>query len=324
MSFQPVLPPPLLGALALVIVVARVVVLGRLRAAGPTRAALWRWCGVTVAALMLIVAAARPVIGSDDQAATRVAGDRDPNVFVVVDRSPDMGVQDVDGRTRMAVARDDIGALIDRYPHARFAVIAFATNPTLQWPLSADAWSLRPAVATVSPYAASPDSLTRTDVGAAATVLRYQLISAVQQYPRARNLVYYLGAGAAESELPARKFELPEGSVGGGAVLGYGTAAGGPIPGTDVERSSVGDAALRAVAAQLGVSYVPRADASPPAEALPGDGTTIGQTPPALRAGDRIETYWAPATVAAVLILIELYLVLRDFRRTRLATVDVT
>ena len=75
---------------------------------------------------------------SQEQATVRVAGDGDPNVFLVVDRSADMRVEDLaGGRVRMAGARDDIAALIDRYPDARFAVIAFASRPSLDWPLSA-------------------------------------------------------------------------------------------------------------------------------------------------------------------------------------------
>ncbi|HEY6576078.1 MAG TPA: peptidase, partial [Mycobacterium sp.] len=124
MTFQPVLPPLVLAALAAVIVGARVVALRRLAGTGRTRTALWRWCGLTVAALLLLVAAARPVIGADDQGTVRVAGDGDPNVFLVVDRSADMGVEDLPGgRDRISGARDDIAALLDLYPNARFAVI---------------------------------------------------------------------------------------------------------------------------------------------------------------------------------------------------------
>ena len=128
MTFHPVLPPLLLAVLAAVIIAARMVALRRPGCA-PTahaRTALWRWCGITLAALLLLVAAARPVIGDDSQGTARGAGDTEPNVFLVVDRSPDMAVPDLDDRTRMAVAQEDLTALIDRYPNARFAVISFA------------------------------------------------------------------------------------------------------------------------------------------------------------------------------------------------------
>jgi hypothetical protein len=310
MTFQPVLPLLLLAAVAAAIVVARVIALRRLTAAGRTRAALLRWGGVTLAALLLLVAAARPVIGSDDQGTIRAAGDGDPNVFIVVDRSADMGVDDLTGgRERMAGARDDISALIDRYPDARFAVIAFASRPSLDWPLSADTWSLRPVTSAMTPYAEAPDALQQTNVGAASNVLRYQLIGARQQFPRAQNLVFYLGAGAAETQVPQRRFELPEDSVDGGAVLGYG--------------STEGERALRGVADQIGVPYVPRDGTTPLSGVLEDQGTVIGPPPPVSAPAGRTELYWAPALGAAILVLIELYLVLLEFRRTRLANADV-
>jgi Ca-activated chloride channel family protein len=318
------LPLLLLAAVAAAIVVARVVALRRLTADGPTRVALWRWSGLTLAALLLLVAAARPVIGRDEQATVRVAGDGDPNVFLVVDRSADMRVEDLaGGRVRMAGARDDIAALIDRYPDARFAVIAFASRPSLDWPLSADTWSLRPVTSAMTPYSSAPDAVLQTNVGAAGNVLRYQLIGARQQYPRAQNLVFYLGAGATETQVPQRQFELPEGAVDGGAVLGYGSAEGGPIPGTDVARSAVDEPALRGVADQIGVPYVPRDGATPLARVLGDQGTAIAPPPPVAAPAGRTELYWAPAIGAAILILIELYLVLREFRRTRLANANV-
>jgi Ca-activated chloride channel homolog len=322
MTLHPVLPPLLL-AVAAVLVAAQVLALRPWRMSGHNRPMLWRWLLVTTAALLLVIAATRVVITGDDDTAPRSAGDTEPSVFLVVDRSPDMAVEDVDGRSRMDVARDDMQAVIDRYPRARFAVIGFASAPSLEWPLSADTWSLRPVLDTITPYAYSPDAVTQTNAGAASTVLRYQLISAVQQYPRATTLVFYLGAGAPESRLPAREFVPPEGSVDGGAVLGYGTPEGGPIPGTDIARSPVDDATLRAVAAQLGVPFIPRSAGALPTAELPDAGTADESAAAAASVGGETETYWLPALGAAILILIELYFVLRDFRRSRFLSVDV-
>lgn len=303
MTLHPVLPPLLLAAVAVLVVVVRVVTLRRLPGTERTRPVMWRWAGVTAAGLLLLLAAARPTVGSAD-AEGRAAGDREPNVFVVLDRSADMSVRDIDGRTRMAVAHDDIAALIDRYPDARFAVLGFTSRPSLDWPLSADTWSLRPVVAEMTADSA-PDEF--TNVGAAGTVLRYQLISARQQFPRAQNLVYYLGAGAVGSAAPQRGFELPENAVDGGAVLNYG-------------RTEV--AALRAVADQIGVPYVLRGDAAPLADVLPGDEAGIRPTD-ATPVAARLELYWIFAAAAGSLILIELYLTLREFRRIRPVDIGV-
>ncbi|MHC9292321.1 vWA domain-containing protein [Mycobacterium sp. LTG2003] len=303
MTLQPVLPPLLLAAVAVAVLAARVATLRRLSNTERTRTTMWRWAGVTVAALLLLLAAARPTIGGDE-AEARAAGDREPNVFVVLDRSADMSVRDIDGRTRMDAARGDIAALIDRYPDARFSVIGFTSRPSVDWPLSADTWSLRPVVAAMTP-APVPDEL--TNVGAAGTVLRYQLISARQQFPRAQNLVFYLGAGAVGSEAPQREFELPENAVDGGAVLSYG-------------RGEV--ATLRGVADQIGVPYIVRSEAVPLAEVLPDD--KAGTRPAdATTVAARLELYWIFAGGAGVLILIELYLTLREFRRIRPVDIGV-
>lgn len=305
MTFQPVLPPLLLVALAAAVVAARVVTLRR---TARTRAARWRWAGLTVAALLLVAAAARPTLTPVQRAATQTADGSAPNVFLVVDRSPDMGVVEpgADG-SRMDLARADASALIERYPHARFGVISFAARPSLDWPLSADAWSLEPVLAALAPYDSPPDAVTQTSAGVAGNVLRYQLFGAVQQYPRAKNLVFYLGAGAPESEQPPTEFDLPEGVVDGGAVLGYGPAT--PV--------------LRGVAEQLGVPYVSRGGRAPLAAALPPAELPAAGPAVASKGAEPTELYWALALGAAALLLLESYLLFRELRRTRLATADV-
>jgi hypothetical protein len=299
----------LLAVVAAIILVARIAALRRLTPAARTRGALWRWSGLTLAALLLVATATRPVL-EPAESSTRVADSQAPNVFLVVDRSPDMSVRDQPaGASRMTVARDDAAALLDRYPNARVAVISFATRAALDWPLSADTWSLRPVVSTIEPYPAAPDAATETNAGAAGNMLRYQLIGAVQQYPRAMNLVYYLGAGAPEAALPPRDFNLPDNAVDGGAVLGYGTAAGEPT--------------LRSVAGQIGVPYASRTGADGLASVLPAERPDGAAGPVTTGVANRTELYWAPAALAATLVLIELYLVLREFRRTRLNSADV-
>lgn len=301
MSLEPLLPPLLIAVLAVALVVARAVTFGRVQARGGGWPAVWRWSGVTAAGLFLLAAALGPVAGGTKDTVPRPAGDRDPNIFLILDRAPEMSQRDSDGRSRMAAARDDIAALIESHPDARFAVIGFADRPSVDWPLSADTWSLRPVVEAMNPYPVAPD----TNVGAAASVLRYQLISAVQQFPRAQNLVFYLGAGAPESRAPQREFQLPEGAVDGGAVLAYGN------PGAE---------ALRGVAEQIGVPFVPRADATPLSVASPATGSP-DEVSAVSRDRTGFELYWLFAGAAAVLILVELYLVLREFRRMQ--SIDV-
>lgn len=294
MRFEPLLPPLLIAVLAVVLLAARAITFGKVRAEGDGWAAVSRWSALTTAGLLLLVAALGPVAGRTHDTVPRPAGETEPNIFVLPDRSADMS------GPQIAAARDDVAALIERYPRARFALISFADRPSVDWPLSADTWSLRPVVAATNAAPEAPDA-PDANVGAAANILRYQMISAVQQFPRARNLVFYLGAGAPESQAPQRGFQLPEHAVDGGAVLGYDDA---------------GAQALRAVAAQIGVQFVSRTDATPLGEALPAD-ETREQATSAEPVSTAVELYWIFAAVAALLVLVELYLVLREFRRTQ-------
>lgn len=242
-----------------------------------------------VAAVLLLVAVWRPVLGGAEPSVTRIAGEREPNVFLIVDRSAAMP----------ASARNDIDAMIDRHPGARFALISFDARPSLDWPLSADTWSLRPILDAAAPYARGAEG--STNVGAASNVLRYQLIGAAAQFPKAQNLVYYFGAGAPDSTAPQRDFRIPEGTVDGGAVFGYGEA---------------GAPRLRAVADQIGVPYL--LDDEDPPEAAPA-----AEAPEPASATSGFELYWALASAASLLILFELYHALRHLRRTRLDRIEV-
>jgi hypothetical protein len=312
MTFQPVLPPVILIIIAVVVVALRLLNMRRLHTATGARwLTVWRWSGLTLAVLLILIAAARPGIEHGDRGAAMAArSGENTNVFLIVDRSADSAVEDYgDGRSRMSGIRSDIEALIDRYPQARFSMVAFASRSSLDWPLSEDAWSLQPVVARLSPYPVT-DANEGVNAAAAANVLRYQLISAAQQYPRSENLVFYFGSGAAGSRAPQGEFEPNEGAVDGGAVFGYG--AGRNDPG------------LRRVATQLGVPYISRDGSKPVTADTPdGAGSQRNGALPATGIAERTELYWLFTLMASVLLLFELFASIRDVRRTRLAGRDV-
>ncbi len=311
MTFQPVLPAVVLLVVAVVVIALRLLTMRALHAtAGARWTTVWRWSGLTLAILLILIAGARPGIGHGERgaaAASRSA--QDTNVFLIVDRSADSAVADQgDRQTRMSAIRDDITSLIGRYPHARFALIAFASRASLDWPLSEDGWSLTPEVAALAPYPAG-DTAEDVNAAAASNVLRYQLIAAGQQYPDSRSLVFYFGSGAAGSRAPQGEFDPTKSSVDGGAVFGYG--AGQNEPG------------LRAIAEQLGVPYVNRADGGPLAESAPDSAAPQATSVTASAVAGRTELYWVFTVLAAVLVLFELFASIRDVRRTRLARRDV-
>ena len=307
MTFAPVVPPVILVVTAAAVIVLRLISMRALATtAGQRWATVWRWSGLTLAVLLVVIAAARPGIGREEQETTTATqSGQNTNVFFVVDRSG--GAQ-----SPMPAIRADIDALIDRYPQARFAVIAFAARPSLDWPLSADAWSLKPEIARLAPYAAA--GVDEVNAAAAANVLRYQLIAAGQQYPRSQNLVFYFGSGAPGSRAPQGEFDPVPGSVDGGAVLGYGPTLNEP--------------GLGRIAETLGVPHFNRTDrddGGPVAEAAPEDGGAPPAETTSTSTGlvGRTELYWMFTLVTAVLLLFEIFLSIREFRRTRMARRDV-
>ncbi len=302
MTFQPVLPWPILAVVAGALLLARLVALRQvlLSAGGRRAGVILRWGGVTLAVLLLIAATTRPGYRGDEGRRATSAG-ANLNVFLLVDRSADSSVEDHgNGRPRLAGMRDDIAGLIKQYPAARYALIGFASKASLDWPLSEDVWSLRPTIAALGSENAGPGA----NAGAADNVLRYQLIQAAQQYPGSRNVVLYFGSGASGSRAPQGDFNLMRGSVAGGAVLGYGRS------------DAIDEAELRAIAAQLDVPYVHRDPGEPLQLGLP-------DSPHAAAAVEWIELYWLPALLAAVLLLAEIYLSVREFRRGRIARRDL-
>jgi hypothetical protein len=305
MTFQPVLPWPILAVVAGALLLARVVALRQvLLSAGHRRGrAVLRWSAVTSAVLLLIAATTRPaLLGNENgQGATAAAG-ANLNVFLVVDRSAGANAEDHgNGEPRISGMGDDIAALIKQYPAARYALIDFGSKAALDWPLSEDVWSLRPTIADLGSQNAASD----VNAGAADNVLRYQLIQATQQYPGSRNVVLYFGFGAPGSRTPQGDFNLMGGSVAGGAVLGYGSG------------DAIDESELHRIAAQLGVPYVHRELGQPFQVGLP-------DTPGSKRdAADRTELYWLPALLAAGLLLAEIYLSVREFRRGRIARRDL-
>jgi hypothetical protein len=312
MTFQPVMPPVALIAVALALIALRVITMRRLHlTAGSRWATVWRWCGLTLAVLLVLIAAARPGLERGEQQATAASqAGENTNVFFVVERSADSRIEDYgDGQSRISGIRADIGALIDLHPQARFSMIAFASRPSLDWPLSADAWSLLPVVGRLSPYDGAGSEASDVNAAAAANVLRYQLIAAGQQYPDSDSLVYYFGSGAGGSRAPQGEFDPRPGSVDGGAVFGYG---------------AVNEPGLLRMAEQLGVPYVHRQDGQPVAETLPARRSSAGDSLMAASGvAGRTELYWVFTLLAAVLLLFELFANLREFRRTRMARRDV-
>lgn len=330
MTLQPILPwwvmAPLIAATVLFLVW-RLVQASRVHFAGTRRDWLFR----SALVLLLLAASLRPgVPGGSSQAAAA-----DVNVFFVVDTSSSIAAEDYgDGSPRLDGVRQDIMAIAGELAGARFSLLTFDSNAIVRMPLTTDATALDTSVSVLQPQVTAFSK--GSSVTAAGTLLAERLRAARDSHPERPRLVFYLGDGEQTSAKAPAAIRLDGGLVDGGAVLGYGTAAGGRMKentgqdagagyiqdrtsGTGKDALSVIDERrLQGIAGQLGVPYVHRSAGdlvAPMMQAAdPGDferATANGGV------AGRTELYWLLAAGAFLLALREAFLVFRQWRQFR-------
>ena len=268
-------------------------------------------------------------------------------VFFVVDRTGSMAAEDYDGaRPRLEGVRHDLVALMEALPGARYSVIGFDSQASRQLPLTSDARAVRSWAETLR------QEITRYSAGSSIqrprATLADALTGAAQRNPGDVRVVFFLSDG--EDTRGDRPDEPgPPGGYGdlarlidAGAVLGYGTSAGGRMrsydgtdatgPGTDAPYitdetqpgappavSRIDEAALRRLAGELGVPYAHRTAPSPvndlvagiDVERLAADGRREVRT--------YRDVYWPAAVVLAALVAAEAYAQAGRWRRLRLS-----
>lgn len=288
------------------------------------------WFRRAAMVLLLTMAFLRPGVGGVD--ASSAASQLD--VFFVADTTSSVVAQDFgNGQPRLAGVQSDINAITEKLPGASFSLIGFAQDARVLVPLTSDVNALANSVAALGPEITVYSR--GSSVTVAATTLVDRLAAAKKSHPDRARVVYYLGDGEQTAAKPPAPFDLPEGLVSGGAVLGYGTSTGGKMkvnsgfgnglgPGYIQDYSTGADAVsmidenmLRNIAQQLDVGYLPRnaGDGIAPAISAvqPGALTINGQS--AARA--QFELYWIFGLGLAGLAGWELFALMREIRRLR-------
>lgn len=290
---------------------------------------LRRWLRRGLLVALLLLALLRPGLPGG----TAEAAASDLNVFFVVDTTTSMVAEDYgNGAPRLEGVRQDVMAIAGQLPGARFSVITFDTTGHLRMPLTTDTLALETIMSVLGPqvtFYAKGSSIT-----AAREVLADRLAEARRSHPERPRIVFYLGDGEQTSAQEPGPLQLDQSLVGGGAVLGYGTPAGGRMKentGTESDGgaadgpyvqdggadavSRIDEDRLRALAAQLDVPYVHRAagdpvhpmlqQARPHAPVHPQGGEPLP---------GRAELYWVFAAGAFILALFEAAALIRRAR----------
>lgn len=305
MTFVPVVAWPLI----VVVVVGALAAVWwsppRTDAPGESRATHWR---LTAAVMLVGLAALRPGLpGGDDLRATAA----NLNVYFVIDTTSSMVAEDHGSeQPRLAGVRDDVDALAEALPGARFSLVTFDNSSRVRVPLTTDTNALAAAVETLMPE--PPEYSRGTSVTEADGRLRTLLEQAAARHPERGRIVFYLGDGEHTAQQPPAPFTVPRQLVQGGAVLGYGTTEGGRMPATVSRYGAAGryiqdpetgedalsrldEDTLRSLATQLGLPYLHRtAGASVEAALADVDLARFGTSEEVeqARLRGRVELYW--------------------------------
>ena len=323
MIFQPVLNPLLIALLCAPVVAVAVWVLARPPKSGgaPTtdgralvgHRALWAMRLLLVLACVALLL--RPGIpgGATQTLAT------DTDIVLVVDTTASIVAEDWgDGEPRLDGIREDVRALVEEYPGARFALITSDATAQLRVPLTTDTTALMGSLQVLRPEVTSQSR--GSSIGIAAPLLSDTLASAAKSSPDRSRMVFYFGDGEQTVDTAPESFRSSATYTDSGAVFGYGTTEGGPMrittggvsdqagdyiqyQGSDA-RSVIDESNLEAIADDLGVKYSHRtADTAP---ALPAAPSTTTDYTDSGEVGNVVELYWIAALVVLAILGIEL------------------
>ncbi len=279
MIFEPLIPPII--TLAIFGVVAYFVVRGFRQSEDWGRRTLWivRFVLVGACAVLLLGPA---VAGQYARvAATSV------DVLLVVDTTSSIVAEDYDGTNpRLDGVRADVEAVVEAYPGARFALIAFDSAAVLRMPFTNDTAAVDSAMQVLQPEFRVYSS--GSSISIANKLVQDTLRATAEVDGNRARMVFYFGDGEQTASSAPESFSEAQPYVDGGAVLGYGTATGGPMKdrtsytqtqdryiqyqGKDA-LSVIDEANLQQIAAELGITYEHRAGGTfvPP----PAPSTTI-------------------------------------------------
>lgn len=197
-------------------------------------------------------------------------------VYFVVDTTGSMGAEDYGAaQRRIEGVREDIVAIAREYTGARFSIVRFDSRATRQLPLTTDLRAVESWAQTVK----LEDSYTSqgSTVNRPVPELKVALERSAKENPGNIRILYLFSDGEStdSSVDPGAAYSELSTYVAGGAVLGYGTAEGGPMKinggmddGGYIIDSATGqqaishldEATLEQVAEQLSIPYAHRVE----------------------------------------------------------------
>lgn len=274
------------------------------------------WLRRSLMVLLLLAVALRPVTPLDDEPTERM----NANVFFVVDRTGSMNAEDYAGaQPRLEGVKADMRRIMGMTEGSRYAILSFDSTATQQLPLTTDAGA---AEAWIDTLETEPTAYSKgSNVDRPLETLGTEITETREEDPDSSILVYVLSDGENTDGEESTSFAPLASQIDGGAVLGYGTAEGGPmqVQGgeddgeyiTDADGtqgiSTIDQARLETIAEQLGLPYLHRTDPEEPIEGTM-EGITLSPVP--IESAREVDSfrdwYWIAAVPLAGLMIWEL------------------
>ena len=264
MIVQPILPWYLL---LIILVVAAIFTGWRIfsKPISNRRAWLQRFCVI----LLIITACFRPAIPGE----AKEWGAPLVDVYVVMDTTMSSAAEDYDnGQPRINGMRRDAKEIAKKLVGARFSLITFNNKTFVNSPLSTDVRMFESAVDTVNII--SEGYATGSSIDAPIDTIASEITRTKHKNPERTSLLFYLGDGEQTSDASPKSFASLRPLPGGGAIMGYGTAAGGKMKtpsysggfdgfylrGPDLKYavSKIDETNLKNIASQTGLPYTHR------------------------------------------------------------------
>lgn len=272
-----------------------------------------------ILALLLVVVAARPMVGST----MTISYEAGVDVVIMIDRTTSMAAEDHAGhQPRLAGVKEDMFSILSAASGSRFAVVVFDNEARVALPFTTDVMAVSSLVDAIGWRETSYG--TGSDISIGIDEAQELLEQSRRERPEVGRYLVYAGDGEQTASTSPSSFSPLADLIDGGLVLGYGTTNGGPMKeyqGSDTyvtwngERaySRIDHSALRTISYDLGVAYDHRGSGN--RVELPLEGDVL--VPTERRDPRGFELYWIFAGFAVLVLAVELSDVLGRLRRAQ-------
>lgn len=184
-----------------------------------------KWIRRTVLLFLPLLIALGPSV----QGGVSAPGIANIDIVFAIDTTPSIAALDyVDGKQRLEGVKQDLLALGNELKGAQIEIITFDSSASVILPPTNDRTVFTTAVQSLTPQISSYSR--GSDINEPIELIAKQLSDMKDVYPQHYRMLFFISDGEQTASDSIEAFEPIKEFIDGGAVLGYGTAAGARMP----------------------------------------------------------------------------------------------